>query len=201
MKLPDTCTSADSFTYLNCTSTVNTSIYNIFKPLLSIASSYLNVSLHGNYVDVKITDKLDVKSVTVIKLMESCVLGTCSCSHHIANNLVQLKPCRLLPLLFLKGEIDVNWEFLVQGFTFGFKVVNPNFKDAYTAGNKIISDDRKSQFIHSKLISECSMGRITRVYSKPQCSHNAFCVEKSSNNGYGTIIDFQNHTVFQLIIM
>ena len=83
-------------------------------------------------------------------------------------------------------------------------MVNLDFSDPYNANTRIILDPARHQFIHEKLLSECSMGRISRTDKQPQCTHNAFCVEKSSDSGQLTRMtgasELSTHTLLIICI-
>ena len=116
-----------------------------------------------------------------------CFSSACSCIHLVANCQTQLKPCRLFCLLFSCYPLDIDWEYLLHGFIFGFRVINPNCATSYSSRKTLYMDLDKKLFISSKLTEEIKLGYISRATSIPQCVHNMFCVTKDAS--YRVVVD------------
>ena len=61
---------------------------------------------------------------TIINVYSECGQGACECIHYIAGIPVQLKPCRFIPEIFLHGDNDPDWVYILWGVVFGFHVIN-----------------------------------------------------------------------------
>ena len=53
-----------------------------------------------------------------------CVNGICNCVHMIGDAKAQLLPCRVFSECFLRGDVDPDWDYILKGIIFGFKVIN-----------------------------------------------------------------------------
>ena len=81
---------------------------------------------------------------TTIVIKLDCFIGTCICKHVIASVNMQLKPCRVFCLLFLHGTTDADWEFILHGCIFGFKMLNVGCQTSYVACFRPpLEDDKK----------------------------------------------------------
>ena len=69
-----------------------------------------------------------------------------SCVHYIAGNMAQFKPCRAFCECFMHGSIDNDWDFIMSGAIFGFKVVNPSCSCAYDARVIPVINDSHNNF-------------------------------------------------------
>ena len=62
---------------------------------------------------------------------DSCLSGTCVCVHWIAGQLTQFKPCRIVTECFRGPDFDTDWQFVLWGAVFGFKVINASCVCSY----------------------------------------------------------------------
>ena len=46
------------------------------------------------------------------------------CTYTIAHNYSQLLPCRMFAEIFLRGTTDIDWQSIMYGTLFGFKVID-----------------------------------------------------------------------------
>ena len=45
-------------------------------------------------------------------------------------------PCRTFVKLFLHGDIDPDWQYILRGVVFGFRIMNPDCNVTYSAKPK-----------------------------------------------------------------
>ena len=120
----------------------------------------------------------------------TCIRGVCSCTHYIGDRLSCLRPCRFFSEVFLRGDTDPDWEFILRGVIFGFKVINAGCDSAYCKANYSSAKTSNSYSImNSKLKTELSTEAVTVVQNAPQCTHGIFSIPKSNGVGVRTIID------------
>ena len=82
----------------------------------------------------------------------NCVLENCTCEYYIAGVSVQLKPCRSIVEILLRGDTDSDWTYISWGVVFGFRVTNPSCDINYTIKPKEIMDLNYRQTINKKVI-------------------------------------------------
>ena len=111
-------------------------------------------------------------------ITDRCVRGMCDCCHKVGGVPAQMKPCRMFVELFLRGEVDADWYFILSGIVFGFGVINENCSIEYTAKWKKIRSQSDREIIEGKLLAEIEQGMLSIVPDKPKCTHNIFCVPK-----------------------
>ena len=110
----------------------------------------------------------------------ACLAGLRSCRHLMGGRLAQFKSCCALCECFLKGEIDKDWEFILKGAFFGFKVINQSCRCNYTCKFWSLLDVDHKEFIDKKLLAELSVGYISKANADPICVHNVFAVPTSA---------------------
>ena len=106
--------------------------------LSGIYNTELITCQQGNH---EVLFQIDIKEAMsklflTIKIFEQCYKGTCTCVHKIGGTRVQLKPCRFACELFVHGYIDIDWEYILMGVTFGFRVLNNNVPISYTTSTR-----------------------------------------------------------------
>ena len=68
----------------------------------------------------------------------SCLQGNCACSYFVEGAVAQIKPCRVYAEVMCHGDNDPDWEYLLRGGCFGFRVIDPDCVSAYfQLGGKI----------------------------------------------------------------
>ena len=85
---------------------------------------WLKVKLMGKTVMVTASDCYGRGGIVTLHVTNSCVLGLCTCVYAIAGQPAQFKPCRIFTESFRFNELDSDWEFVLRGALFGFKVIN-----------------------------------------------------------------------------
>ena len=123
-----------------------------------------------------------------IRVTCDCAVGSCLYSHSIAGNYSQLLPCRVFVEAFLRGTIDTNWEYLMYGSLFGFKIIDTIASLSYVAQTRHSPKLQHHSFISEKLNKELASGYISRTTGPPTCLHNMFCIPKNSGAGFRLII-------------
>ena len=124
-----------------------------------------------------------------IDIFWECLRGACVCEFEIDGVPSQLKPCRIFSEACCRGEIDVDWEFILKGVCFGFHVINTvcdskYFKENYssiTAGVVGVDMSRKLQ-------QEIDQGMLSVVTEPCVCVHAMGAVPKD-HDGFRAIVD------------
>ena len=72
------------------------------------------------------------------------MVGRCNGCHNIAGHSAQFKPCRIISECFGRGKIDADWEFVLKGAIFGFKMINHSCTCSYVGAfmPTLISEQR-----------------------------------------------------------
>ena len=144
------------------------------------------VTERGGSLEVAVS-QVGGSSVIKFGVGGECVGGTCDCVHMIAGERAQLRPCRLFAELFYRGDTDPDWQYLIMGVVFGFRVINPSFRGNYSSGRKGRMKQWESDLIESKLKSELEGGMLTVVKDRPRCTHGIFVVPKDDGGGRAVV--------------
>ena len=73
-----------------------------------------------------------------IPVYNTCLAGTCSCTHLIASEFSQLKPCRFASYISGRGNVCEGRpvaKFIWEGVVQGFKIVDDNCDTSYNCRN------------------------------------------------------------------
>ena len=126
--------------------------------------------------------------ITCFDIRYDCVDGLCDCTHEIAGSQVQLKPCRAFCELFLRGDTDPDWIYILKGVVFGFNVINPSCTSEYGPGDGRVKSPGDREVITDKLLAEIDRGCVSVVDEAPTCIHDIFCIPKEGG-GSRSIVD------------
>ena len=126
-------------------------------------------------------------TVVKINIYHACVLGCCECMYEIGGVRAQLKPCRVFSECYCRGDVDPDWEYILRGVCFGFRVIDRNcgsnyFLDNYSSINKV------SESMAGKLKKELEEEMVTVVPTPCTCVHPFGAVPKGDSD-FRAIVD------------
>ena len=148
-------------------------------------------------IDAKIVCELwvidvfrDVEQIAlIIPIFESCLLGTCLCKHFISGVRAQLRPCRAFAECYCRGGVDPDWDYILRGICFGFKVIDAVCNSSYNLENyNSILKKGVSEVMSIKLNKELEEEMITRVAVPCVCIHPFGAVPKGHDD-FRAIVD------------
>ena len=122
-----------------------------------------------------------------IRVTYACAVDSCLCSHSIAGNYSQLLPRRVFTEAFLRGTTDTDWEYLMYGSLFGFKITDNVAGLSYAARTHHSPKVQHHSFISEKLNKELASGYISWTAS-PIVHIICFAYQKNSGAGFHLII-------------
>ena len=102
-------------------------------------------------------------SPTCINVYTECIKGICTYSHYINDCKSQMLPCHTFVELLLRGDIDPDWQYILRGVVFGFRIINPDCSVTYSAKPKKINSEIFRNIIDKKIIKEIEDGKISTV--------------------------------------
>ena len=70
-----------------------------------------------------------------IDIFQACIQGTRDCVYDIDGAPAQLKPCRVFAEACCQGELDTDWENILKGVCFGFRVIDSVCESKYFKEN------------------------------------------------------------------
>ena len=136
-----------------------------------------------------VRDMQECGQLTVVKIniYKTCILGCCECRYEIDGVRAQLKPCRVFSECYCRGEVDPDWEYILRGVCFGFRVIDSNcnsqyFLDNYSSINKV------SGSMAGKLKKELEEEMVTVVSTPCTCVHPFGAVPKGDSD-FRAIVD------------
>ena len=121
----------------------------------------------------------------VISVFESCILGTCECTHHIGGVLSQLRPCQIGCFLYSNdctlpsSMVKETWDGVCDGFSIVDNVEIPSYE---CQNYKSILEEDFSDQMSSIVMSDLEEGRINHVSHIPHCVHAMGGVGKSDGS-------------------
>lgn len=162
-----------------CTVAMDTEVFN---------SNWMRVIKNNSEYTIYAKDRVSEHSPEVIiNVSIHCINGTCECNYYLKGAHTQLKPCRVFSECFLRGDIDPDWNYIMQGSIFGFLVINPEANLRYANNNYKNDISNITLKIEKKLKKEISLGYITKVDEKPHCIHGMFGILKTNGSIRGII--------------
>ena len=153
--------------------------------------NWFKVEVRGKNYVITATDIYDPRGKTIFFTVSSdCINGKCTCVHKIAGNATQLQPCRFFAEIFLRGDLDPDWEFLMRGVIFTFKVINENCEVFYDTPNYTCAvSEENYATMNNKFKIELEKGAVSISEVKPDCIHGVFCIPKDEGAGVRSIVD------------
>ena len=101
-----------------------------------------------------------------------------------------LLPFRFFLEAFLRGINDPNWDYIMRGIIFGFRVINEGCESTYKGCNYGSSTgDLTHAAMSENLQHESKVGMITVRPGSELCTHPIGTIPKSDSVGFRTIID------------
>ena len=70
-----------------------------------------------------------------VDIFYTCLQGNCTCIISVAGENAQLKPCRVYAEAICKGDEDPDWEYMLRGACFEFRVIDLDCVGAYFKSN------------------------------------------------------------------
>ena len=132
---------------------------------------------------------LGVCTDRAIDIFLNCINGVCTCNYFIEGAVAQLKPCRAFAEAFYRGDLDPDWEFILRGLCFGFKVINSDCVSAYESGNySSITEGDVGDRMTARLSEEIDAGLVSVVSEPCICIHPFGCVPKGHDD-FRAIVD------------
>ena len=156
----------------------------------SFICDWLDISNKVDGIKVEARDVFSNNVSCTFTVTSACIQGICTCSHYVGNRISRLHPCRFFTEAFLRGDTDPDWEFVLRGVIFGYKVINPSCPSAYYKPNYgTIRSGPSYEVTNHKLKSELATGAVTIVNEPPRCVHGIFSIPKNDGSGMRAIID------------
>lgn len=103
------------------------------------------------------------------------------CSHYIAGCKVQLNRCAFYHELYLGEEVDIAADYIYNGISHGFDIVDTNCDTEYFCNNynSILLPEFRGQ-MDIIVADELATDKISLVPDKPTCVHSLGAVRKAS---------------------
>ena len=124
-----------------------------------------------------------------VDIFENCLLATCACKFSIEGAVSQLRPCRVFAECMCRGDTDPDWDYILRGACFGFKVIDDDCDSSYTCGNYTsITKEPVGQVMTTRLREELAEGLLTTTIEKCICTHALGSVPKGEGD-FRAIVD------------
>ena len=141
-----------------------------------------------NLVAVLRVEGQDGEQTRDIPIYTKCFEGTCDCAYYVGGARVQLKPCRVVTKALLGCQVDEDWEFMIKGAAYGFRVVNKDCNAEYFCDNyRSVTEGRNYQLMSEKIRGDLAKDCLTVVDAPCDCTHALGCVPKG--DGIRGIVD------------
>ena len=124
-----------------------------------------------------------------IDIFEKCLQSACSCVYYIVGAVSQLRPCRIFAECMCRGDIDPDWDYILRGACFGYRVIDDDCYSSYACGNyNSITKDPIGAVMTGRLTEELENGLLTIVEEKCACTHALGSVPKGDSD-FRAIVD------------
>ncbi len=124
-----------------------------------------------------------------IDIFSNCTTGCCDCTYSIDGARAQIKPCRVFSECLCRGDVDPDWEYVLRGSCFGFRVIDDNCGSEYSMSNYgSITKGTVGIEMGSRLQSEIDDEFLTVVDKACTCIHGLGAVPKGHDD-FRAIVD------------
>ena len=70
-----------------------------------------------------------------VDVFDTFLQGNCTCIFNVSGAIAQLKPCRMYAEAICRGDEDPDWDYMLRGAIFGFRVLDPDCVSSYFQNN------------------------------------------------------------------
>ena len=124
-----------------------------------------------------------------IDIFDDCLQGLCDCIYTIDDTIVQIKPCRVFAEGLCRGDVDPDWEYVLRGVCFGFRVIDDTCDSNYNRGNYgSITKGEVGVTMMGRIQAEIDAHMLTVVEHPCRCIHSLGAVPKGDDD-YRAIVD------------
>lgn len=166
--------------------TDNSDWIRILAPASEINDVYtdrLYCTLH--VVDNQANGRVDL----YIEVFDKCLQGVCDCIFEVSGATSQLRPCRVFAECFCRGDVDPDWEYILRGACFGYRVIDSDCGSSYICNNySSITKQPIGPVMTDRLKLEIEQGLLTVVDTKCDCTHALGSVPKGHDD-FRAIVD------------
>ena len=128
----------------------------------------------------------------VIDVFMDCIRGVCSCVFSIEGAPAQLRPCRMFAECFCRGDVDPDWDYVLRGVCFGYRVIDAECSSSYSCSNySSITKSPIGDTMSARLQLEIAEGLVTIVEQECVCTHALGSVPKGRDD-FRAIVDCSN---------
>lgn len=131
----------------------------------------------------------DKKEKQLVDVFNDCLHGNCACKYYIGGAPAQLRPCRVFAEAMCRGDNDPDWDYLLRGAIFGFKVIDSDCDSCYRADNySSITNPDIAPRMGERLAKEIEEGLVSVVREPCTCIHALGSVPKGDDD-FRAIVD------------
>ena len=131
-----------------------------------------------------------------IDVFAKCLRGACSCCFLVGGAPAQIKPCRVFAEAMCRGDTDPDWEYILRGACFGYRVIDPDCVSVYFQTNySSITKGEIGIIMGERVKKEIEAGLVTVVDKPCQCVHPLGSVPKGHDD-FRAIVDCSSPTGF-----
>ena len=124
-----------------------------------------------------------------IDVFNACIQGICDCVYDIMGAPAQLKPCRIFAEAMCRGDTDPDWEYVLRGVCFGYRVIDSECDSSYDQANySSITRGDIGKAMTARLEAEIEGGLLTVVEKQCKCTHPLGSVPKGQDD-FRAIVD------------
>ena len=151
----------------------------------------------GLYCSLWVVDKCGEEVIEKwIDVFHSCNNGICECKYDVVGAVAQLKPCRMFAEALCRGDCDPDWEYLLRGVCFGFRVIDSDCVSRYWQGNySSITKGLTGQTMNDRVKKELDAGLLCEVSRPCACVHPFGAVPKGHDD-FRAIVDCSSPSGF-----
>ena len=145
----------------------------------------------GPVYTITATDDVHFSQTAVdFNVYNTCLVGSCDCTHYIGGARSQLLPCRMFAECFCRGDRDEDWAYLMYAVIFGINVIDKKCDSEYRCVNySSATEGEGHKFMTKRLKHEIEYGVVSVVDHPPICIHALGTTPKAGGVGLRAIVD------------
>ena len=131
-----------------------------------------------------------------VDVFDTCLQGNCTCIFYVSGAIAQLKPCRMYAEAICRDDEDPDWDYMLRGAIFGFRVIDPDWVSSYFQNNySSITKGDMGVEMSARVRAEVEAGLVCVVDEPCVCVHSLGAVPKGHND-FRAIVDCSTPTGF-----
>ena len=94
----------------------------------------------------------------------TCLQGECDCRYEVSGATCQIKPCRVYAEAMCRGDTDPDWEYILRGACFGYRVIDTDcMSSSFQSNYSSITKGETGKLMNDRVSEELAAGLVSIV--------------------------------------